>query len=83
MSKKKKADRDKATDKNASNAKAETRQVAVRFPIDLADRLEVAASNLGLDVSNLLRMMVIQKLPDYEALGSVAQERLRATPPQN
>jgi predicted DNA-binding protein len=68
-------------DKGKGRAKRDTRQVAVRFPVELADRLETAAADLGLDVSNLLRLMVTQKLPEYEELGAAAQARLRGAAP--
>lgn len=76
MGRKSKADKDKP------KPKRDTRQVAVRFPVALAERLDAAAADLGLDVSNLLRLMVTQKLPEYEEMGTAAQARLRgAVPP--
>jgi hypothetical protein len=50
-----------------------TRQVNVRFPEDIAERLEDAAAMLGVDSSNLLRMIVIENLPIYEERGRKAR----------
>ncbi len=50
-----------------------SKQVAFRLSKPLGDRLESAADVLGLDTSNLLRMMVIEKLPEYEERGRRAR----------
>ena len=42
------------------------KQVNFRVPGPLNARLEAVAEILGLDVSNFLRLMLVQKLPDYE-----------------
>jgi hypothetical protein len=43
-----------------------TRQLNVRVPTDLADRLEKTAEMLATDASHLLRLMLVEKLPEYE-----------------
>jgi hypothetical protein len=43
-----------------------TRQINVRVPIDLADRLEKTADMLATDASHLLRLILVEKLPEYE-----------------
>ena len=53
-----------------------TKQVNVRFPADIAERLETAAEKLGLDTSHLLRLMVVEKLPEYERRGREARGEL-------
>jgi len=50
-----------------------TRQLNVRVPIDLADRLDKAADMLATDVSHLLRMILVEKLPEYEERGRKAR----------
>jgi len=52
-----------------------TRQLNVRVPVDLADRLEHAAEMLATDVSHLLRMMLVEKLPEYEERGRKARSK--------
>lgn len=47
-------------------AKKKMRQLAFRAPEDLAARLEKAASRLGLDLSNFLRMMAVENVARYE-----------------
>lgn len=51
----------------------QSKQVAFRLPQSLVDRLEAAGDLLGLDMSNLLRMMIIEKLPEYEDRGRKAR----------
>lgn len=46
------------------------RQVAFRAPDDLVHRLDMVASRLGLDLSNFLRMIVVENLPAYEQRAS-------------
>jgi hypothetical protein len=41
-------------------------QKAVRITATVADRLEATATNLGVDCSGLLRMLVLKYLPVYE-----------------
>jgi hypothetical protein len=43
-----------------------TVQVNVRIPMSFVARLENAAEKLGIDRSNLLRIMIAEKLPEYE-----------------
>ena len=49
------------------------KQIAIRFPGDPAARVERAADMLGLDVSQLIRMVVIEGLPEYERRGRRAR----------
>ncbi len=49
--------------------------VGFRIPKSLQDRLIEAGNNLGLDVSNLLRMMIIKHLPAYEDEGKKLQPK--------
>jgi hypothetical protein len=50
-----------------------TRQLNVRFPVDLVARLDRAAEMLATDTSNLLRMIVVENLPNYEERGRRAR----------
>jgi predicted DNA-binding protein len=50
-----------------------TRQINVRMPTDLADRLDKAAEMLATDSSHLLRMILVEKLPEYEDRGRRAR----------
>ena len=50
-----------------------TKQLNVRVPMDLADRLEKAADMLATDASHLLRLMIVEKLPEYEERGRRAR----------
>jgi len=50
-----------------------TKQLNVRVPIDLATRLETAAKMLATDGSHLLRMMIAEKLPEYERRARAAR----------
>jgi hypothetical protein len=49
-----------------------TRQFNVRMPVDLAARLEKAAEMLATDACHLLRMIFVEKLPEYEERGRKA-----------
>jgi hypothetical protein len=40
-------------------------QIVFRLPVPLYEALRAAADSLGLDVSNLLRMMIAEKVPEY------------------
>jgi len=44
-------------------------QVVFRLPRDLHDALQTAATGLGLDLSNLLRMMIAEHVPEYIERG--------------
>jgi hypothetical protein len=50
-----------------------TRQLNVRVPVDIADRLEAAATMLATDASHLLRLILVEKLPEYEERGRRAR----------
>ncbi len=50
-----------------------TKQLNVRVPIDLADRLEDAARLLATDASHLLRLILVENLPAYEDRGRKAR----------
>jgi len=52
--------------KPGSKPTGPTRQLAFRVPNELADRVEAVAPRLGLDVSNFLRMMLIEQIGSYE-----------------
>src|SRR5262245_52656024 len=52
---------------------SKTRQINVRVPVDLADRLDAAAAMLATDASHLLRMILVEKLPEYEERGRRAR----------
>ncbi len=56
-----------------------SKQVAFRLALTMVDRLDEAAKQLGLDTSNLLRMMIIEKLPEYEDRGRRAHGDLSET----
>ena len=45
---------------------SEGKQINFRAPPDLAERLEAVAEALGLDVSNLVRMVLKENLREYE-----------------
>lgn len=53
------------------------KQTNFRVPDDLYARLESTASGFRLDVSNFLRMMLAEKLPEYERRA----ERIRKGEP--
>jgi len=42
-------------------------QIAFRCPTELAERVEKTAFELGLDTSGLIRMLLLEHLPEYEA----------------
>lgn len=46
--------------------KETTRQLAFRVPESAARRVEKVSARLGLDVSNFLRMMLVENLVTYE-----------------
>jgi hypothetical protein len=50
----------------AKKKPGKTRQINVRMPVDLAARLDKAAEMLATDASHLLRLIVVEKLPEYE-----------------
>ncbi len=52
-----------------------TKQLNVRVPLDIADRLEAAAESLATDPSHLLRIILAEKLPEYEERGRKARGR--------
>jgi len=52
------------------------RQVVFRIPADLHDALQTAATGLGIDLSNLLRMMIAEHVPEYIARGRKAASAL-------
>ncbi len=47
--------------------------ITFRAPQDIAGRLEQAAVWLGTDASHLLRMILVEKLPEYESRGRKAR----------
>jgi hypothetical protein len=57
----------------AKKKPGKTKQLNVRVPQDLADRLEKAADMLATDPSHLLRLMIVEKLPEYEERGRKAR----------
>jgi predicted DNA-binding protein len=57
----------------AKKKNGKTRQINVRMPMDLADRLDKAAAMLATDPSHLLRMILAEKLPEYEDRGRRAR----------
>jgi hypothetical protein len=60
-------------------------QVVFRVPRDLHDALLTAASGLGLDLSNLLRLVLTERLPEYLERGrqaAAALEQARVQPQQ-
>ncbi len=63
----------KKSDGSPSDGKA----INFRAPKRLAERLEHVADALGLDVSNLIRMVLSENLAEYEQR---AEEALRTSP---
>ena len=59
-----------------------TRQINVRVPEDLADRLDAAADLLATDASHLLRLMLVECLPAYEERGRKAREAAAPVRPE-
>ena len=51
----------------------DTVNLNVRMGRGLRDRLAKAARALGVDTSSLVRMMLTEKLPEYEARGRAAR----------
>ena len=73
MPKKKRLDEDQAV------------QVVFRVPRGFHDALQAAAAGLGLDLSNLLRMMVAEHVAEYvergrRAAAALEEARLAASP---
>ncbi len=50
-------------------------QIALRITPSLARRLETTAARLGLDGSNLLRLLLVECLPSYEERADRAQPK--------
>jgi hypothetical protein len=57
----------------AKKKPGKTKQINVRVPLDLAERLDKAAEMLATDASHLLRMMLVEQLPQYEERGRRAR----------
>ena len=53
----------------------ETRPLIVRIAVRLDDDLRLAAQGLGVDVSNLVRMVLIEHVPTYIERGLDARRR--------
>ena len=53
--------------------KQTSRQVSVRLPIDIADRLDKTADMLSIDTSALIKLLIVEGLPDYEAKARKAR----------
>ena len=62
-----------AVAKRPGKKDSKTRQINVRMPTDLAERLDKAADMLATDPSHLLRMIIVEKLPEYEERGCKAR----------
>ena len=45
------------------------RQITFRTSEEVYDRIVTAANKLGMDSSGLLRLMCLQKLPEYEVMA--------------
>jgi len=56
---------------------SEGKQINFRASLSLADRLERTASRLGLDVSNFVRMVLMENLPDYESRADEIEAKQR------
>jgi CBS-domain-containing membrane protein len=56
----------KQTGKDAARSESGTRQFNFRASDALSARLEAVAEALGLDHSNLVRMIILENLPAYE-----------------
>lgn len=52
-----------------------TRQVNFRASPELLSRLETAALGLGLDVSNFVRMVLLENLTAYEKRAELARKK--------
>jgi antitoxin component of RelBE/YafQ-DinJ toxin-antitoxin module len=50
-----------------------TKQVAFRAPEDVVERLENVARRLGLDLSNFMRLMVVEQVARYERRAERAE----------
>jgi hypothetical protein len=55
-----------ARKKNAGELSSAGKQVSLRMPQSLNQRLEAVADALGVDVSNLVRMVLSENLAPYE-----------------
>jgi hypothetical protein len=71
----------------AAKAAKKDRQLNVRFPADLADRLERTAEALATNASNMLRRIVVEHLAQYEEQaeslgGSKSKKGVRSDPHQ-
>lgn len=57
-----------------NRSEASSNQVAIRLPLDVIKRIDEAGERLGLDRSNLIRLIIIEKLPEYECRARKAHE---------
>jgi hypothetical protein len=62
--------------KKAHSGQVEAIQVVFRMPKDLHTAVQTAAAGLGLDLSNLLRMMIAEHIPEYIDRGRRAAAAL-------
>lgn len=60
--------------KKQKKEEGDSKQIAFRCPLDILHRIEAVAPQLGLDVSNFLRMMLVENLAAYERRASAARE---------
>ncbi len=65
--------------KKRTQAAPASRQMAVRMPEPLAQRIETAAGHLGTDSSHLIRMVVAEHLGEYEQRAERAARGARPT----
>jgi hypothetical protein len=59
-------EREEVSKKASKKSATGSRQINVRFPVELADRIDKTAAMLATDASHLLRMLVAEMLPIYE-----------------
>lgn len=57
------------------------KQITFRTSQDVYDRVETAANKLGLDSSGLLRLMCLQKLPEYELMAEEVEKKGKKAAP--
>jgi metal-responsive CopG/Arc/MetJ family transcriptional regulator len=55
--------------------KGMTTQLNVRVPVDLADRIDETAVLLATDRSHLLRIIIAEKLHEYEERARLAKKK--------
>jgi len=68
--------------KKGDKPKTRSPQLVVRIPDLLEKDLLSAADGLGVDLSNLVRMILTEHVGEYSERGRIARERRKSPPPK-